>query len=116
MVKLFPFSTWPWARKTYRNCNLASSHLTRKSIKKAFSFCSIYFVPFLFNRIQFLRYMKEFFQLTYKVIGEEEVLGESASVDDGERRKGEAAVSMNRLLVTLSCVGVGYSNLNRGIM
>ena len=63
--------------------------------------------------------MKEFFQLTYKVVGEEEQLSESESASVEEERRKEVtgtAASMNRLLVMLSCVGVGYSNLNRGIM
>ena len=61
-------------------------------------------------RIQFLRYLKEFLQLTYKVSGKEEEL--KPADDEGE----VSGQKLNRLLVTLSCVGVGYANINRGIM
>ena len=57
--------------------------------------------------MQFLRHMKEFFQLTYKVEAEEEEEGGHGS---------EGEVSLSRLVVNLSCVGVGYSNYNRAIM
>lgn len=61
--------------------------------------------------IQFLRYMKEFFQLKYKVTGEEDKL---IPPDEGENECGDEMEPLSRLLVTLSCVGVGYSNFNRG--
>lgn len=59
-------------------------------------------------RIQFLRSMKEFLQLTFKVEGKEEELESPEELEDGEQ--------LSRLVVTLSCVGVGYSNFNKGIM
>jgi hypothetical protein len=58
--------------------------------------------------------MKEFFQLTYKVTGEEETLS-APSDSDAEGEESEGA-TLSRLIVTLSCVGVGYSNFNKGIM
>ncbi len=57
--------------------------------------------------------MKEFFQLKYKVTGEEDKL---IPPDEGENECGDEMEPLSRLLVTLSCVGVGYSNFNRGIM
>ncbi len=53
--------------------------------------------------------MKEFLQLTFKVDGKEEEL---KSPEDSE----EEGETLSRLIVTLSCVGVGYSNFNKGIM
>ena len=68
--------------------------------------------------MQFLRHMKEFFQLTYKVEAEEEELGAVANEEEEEEggRGSEGEVSLSRLVVNLSCVGVGYSNYNRAIM
>lgn len=67
-------------------------------------------------RIQFLRHMKEFFQLTYKVSGEDDQLTvPSNSGGDGEGEE-SGGVALSRQLVTLSCIGVGYSNFNKGIM
>lgn len=57
--------------------------------------------------MQFLRHMKEFFQLTYKIESREVDLQE---VDD------EQELGIRRHVVTLSCVGVGYSNLSKGIL
>ena len=56
--------------------------------------------------------MRDFFQLMYKVdVQEEEMQG-------GEDQEGEEQEedSITRQLVTLSCVGVGFSNYSKGIM
>lgn len=55
--------------------------------------------------------MKEFFNLTYKEVRAEEKL-----VSPSESGCGDEGVVLSRLLVTLSCVGVGYSNFSRGTM
>lgn len=61
--------------------------------------------------------MKEFFQLTYKVTGEESQLKPPADESGcGNEGEGSGGAVLSRQLVTLSCVGVGYSNFNRGIM
>ncbi len=52
--------------------------------------------------------MKEFLQLTFKVEGKEEELESLEELEDREQ--------LSRLVVSLSCVGVGYSNFNKGIM
>ena len=44
----------------------------------------------------------------YKLVVKEEEMGDSEDSSDGEIVK--------RQLVTLSCVGVGYSNFSKGIM
>ena len=61
-------------------------------------------------RMQFLRHMRDFFQLTYKIESKEQDLQESESEDNGQE------LSLKRQIVTLSCVGVGYSNFSKGIM
>ena len=65
-------------------------------------------------RIQFLRHMRDFFQVVYKVAVQEEEL-ETAGGDSGEG-EGEERETVSRQLVTLSCVGVGFSNYSKGIM
>ena len=60
--------------------------------------------------------MKEFFQLTYKVSGEDDELTISSESECGNEREQSEGVTLSRQLVTLSCVGVGYSNFNKGIM
>ena len=63
----------------------------------------------LIYRMQFLRHMRDFFQLTYKIESKEQDLQESDD-DSGQE------LSLRRQIVTLSCVGVGYSNFSKGIM
>ena len=63
-------------------------------------------------RSQFLLHMKQFFQLSYKVQRKEEEL---QAADESGRGSSEG-VELSRCSVTLSCVGVGYSNINKGIM
>ena len=77
--------------------------VSKKSLLRLCLWTVLY--PDLVSRIQFLRSMKEFLQLTFKVEGKKEELEE---LEDGEQ--------LSRLVVTLSCVGVGYSNFNKGIM
>ena len=55
--------------------------------------------------------MRDFFQLVYKVEVKEEVVD---TEEDGEEE--EERDTITRQLVTLSCVGVGYSNYSKGIM
>ena len=68
-------------------------------------------------RIQFLRYLKEFLQLTYKVVCKEEPFPEEEEEEEesGTVLGAGAGEVLSRLTVTLSCVGVGYSNINRAI-
>ncbi len=56
--------------------------------------------------IQFLRYLKDFFQLVYKIENKEVKL---KSNDDGQE-----CVSI--LEVSLSCVGIGLSNFSKGMI
>ena len=65
-------------------------------------------IRFAMIRMQFLRQMRDFFQLTYKIESKEQDLQESD--DSGQE------LSLKRQIVTLSCVGVGYSNFSKGIM
>ena len=60
-------------------------------------------------RSQFLRHLKEFFQVNFKVENKKEELGE-----ESDRNMKEP--DLTRAIVTLSCVGVGYSNFSKGIM
>ena len=53
--------------------------------------------------------MRDSFQVVYKVTVQEEELEPS-----GER--GGEGETINRQLVTLSCVGVGFSNFSKGIL
>ena len=62
------------------------------------------------HRIQFLRHMRDFFQIMYKVEVKTEDL-EGSGEDEGEE-----ANSITRQLITVSCVGVGFSNYSKGIM
>jgi hypothetical protein len=62
-------------------------------------------------RIEFLRHMRDFFQLVYKVEVKEEVVDTEGDGEEEEERD-----TITRQLVTLSCVGVGYSNYSKGIM
>jgi hypothetical protein len=66
-------------------------------------------IHFAMIRMQFLRQMRDFFQLTYKIESKEQDLQES---DNGSGQE----LSLKRQNVTLSCVGVGYSNFSKGIM
>jgi len=50
--------------------------------------------------MQFLRHLRDFFQLTFKV----------------DCKDDEQLDSIPRQTVTLSCVGVGFSNFSRGIV
>lgn len=50
--------------------------------------------------------------MTYKVEGKEEELTAAEESVCG----GEDPTELSRLSVTLSCVGVGYSNFNKAIM
>ena len=62
-------------------------------------------------RIQFLRHMRDFFQLTCKVETTQEELQGERKVREGEDDDGESDSGhvFSRETVTLSCVGVGYS-------
>lgn len=60
--------------------------------------------------------MREYFQLTYKVLEEEEKLESPLEGGRGNEWEESGRVVLSRLLVTLSCVGVGYSNFSRGTM
>ena len=59
--------------------------------------------------MQFLRHMRDFFQVTYKIDSKELDLQDSDSINEEEE------ISLRRQVVTLSCVGVGYSNFSKGI-
>lgn len=54
--------------------------------------------PYFLSSIQFLRHMRDFFQVTYKIDCQEE------QMDD-----------ISRQVVTLTCVGVGFSNFSKGM-
>ena len=58
---------------------------------------------------QFLRHIKDFFQLAYKVEGKVEELGMEESNGDSED-------CVSRQIVSLSCVGIGFSNFSKGIL
>ena len=50
------------------------------------------------SRIQFLRHLKDFFQVMFKI--------QVQQADDGSQHGGKSKV-------LLSCVGVGYTNINK---
>ena len=54
----------------------------------------------LFNRIQFLRHLKDFFQVMFKI------QAQTKDANDDSRTGGESKV-------LLSCVGVGFTNINK---
>ena len=64
--------------------------------------------------MQFLRHMRDFFNLMYKIVVKEEEMsqteggGREEEEEEKDDRDDEYIV---RQLVTLSCVGVGLSNL-----
>ena len=68
--------------------------------------------------------MRDFFQLVYKVEVKEEVVDTEGDGEEGDgvERAGEGRAgeeegdTITRQLVTLSCVGVGFSNYSKGIM
>ena len=68
--------------------------------------------------MQFLRHMRDFFQLTYKVETTQEELQVDSEEREGEDDDGESdsVHVFSRETVTLSCVGVGYSNFGKGIV
>ena len=68
--------------------------------------------------MQFLRHMRDFFQLTYKVETTQEELQVDSEEREGEDDDGESGSGhvFSRETVTLSCVGVGYSNFGKGIV
>ena len=73
------------------------------------------FFSYCVYRIQFLRHIKEFFHLVYKIESKEEELGAVEESGCGSSEIAEDEV-LSRQIVTLSCVGVGYSNFSKGIM
>ena len=61
--------------------------------------------------------MRDFFQLMYKVdVQEEEMQGGEDQEGEDQEGEEEEEDSITRQLVTLSCVGVGFSNYSKGIM
>lgn len=78
---------------------------------------TLFVLPIRFCRMQFLRYLKEFLQLTYKVVCKEEELKPFPEEESGcgDAVLGGRGEVLSRLAVILSCVGVGYSNINRAI-
>lgn len=56
--------------------------------------------------------MKDFFQLMYKIEVKEDDLELAEDTEDMDRE----GHSLTRQLVTLTCVGVGFSNYSKGIM
>ena len=67
--------------------------------------------------MQFLRHMRDFFNLMYKIVVKEEEMSQPEG--DGREEEEEERTDENiirRQLVTLSCVGVGFSNVSKGIM
>lgn len=58
--------------------------------------------------IQFLRHIKDFFQVVYKVESSVEELGEDINNDSND--------FVSRQVVSLSCVGIGFSNFSKGIL
>ena len=56
--------------------------------------------------------MRDFFQVVYKVTVQEEEL----EPEEGSGERGGEGETINRQLVTLSCVGVGFSNFSKGIL
>ena len=57
--------------------------------------------------------MKVFFQLTYRVESKEEELSGAEGGSGSELSEDEEVLS--RQIVTLSCIGVGYSNFSKTI-
>ena len=69
--------------------------------------------------MQFLRHMRDFFNLMYKIVAKEEEMSQTEG--DGREEEEEEKDDRDdeyivRQLVTLSCVGVGFSNVSKGIM
>lgn len=64
--------------------------------------------------------MRDYFQLVYKVVVEEEEMNPEDSdgreEEEDDRTEAEDEDTIRRQLVTLSCVGVGFSNVSKGIM
>ena len=58
--------------------------------------------------------MRDFFQLVYKVEVKEEVV--DTEEDEEEKAEEEERDTITRQLVTVSCVGIGFSNFSKGIM
>ena len=77
---------------------------------------------YFIHRIQFLRHMRDFFNVVYKIVAEEEEMSQEGGdsggreVEEGARTEGDDGDVIRRQLVTLSCVGVGFSNVSKGIM
>ena len=73
------------------------------------------------DRIQFLRHMRDFFNVVYKIVAEEEEMSQEGGdsgggeVEEGARTEGDDGDVIRRQLVTLSCVGVGFSNVSKGL-
>lgn len=72
----------------------------------------LYAITFYIFRIQFLRHMKDFFQLMYKIEVKEDDLELAEDVGEVDRER----ESVTRQVVTLSCVGIGFSNYSKGIV
>ena len=60
--------------------------------------------------------------VVYKIVAEEEEMSQEGGdsggreVEEGARTEGDDGDVIRRQLVTLSCVGVGFSNVSKGIM
>ena len=68
--------------------------------------------------MQFLRHMRDFFNLMYKIVAKEEEMSqtEGDGREEEEEKDDRDDEYIVRQLVTLSCVGVGFSNVSKGIM
>ena len=64
--------------------------------------------------MQFLRHMRDFFNLMYKIVVKEEEMSQTEGGGREEEEEDENII--RRQLVTLSCVGIGFSNVSKGIM
>ena len=106
IVEIFQQNLWTtdlssctFACSAQNNCRVFS---IAKNWFVILSFSSAFFTAMFvyFYRIQFLRHMKDFFHLEYKIsVNKEETDSDS----------------IRREIVTLTCVGVGYSNLTKSL-
>jgi len=64
--------------------------------------------PLSVSSIYFLRHIKDFFQTTFKIDNEQ--IGKGAAEDEEELLLGDE----NK--VNLTCVGVGYANINKALL
>ena len=122
LVKSFLYFSWPWGKRMFQRCSWESS-LNIGTYRYLLFLCThahththththmhkcthVHTHTHTYTHsIQFLRHIRDFFQLVYKVEGSAQELGLEESEEP-----------VTRQILSLSCIGIGFSNFSKGIL